>query len=151
MKALYILILWSLQGKFDIVANKRQIFESRNPPSLLDFLGEVKYWCGLDNVHIGTIRTILRLIWGIGLALSPPRFIKLTHSRMSVGCSAALMRRLDTELALKIHSGILPLTYTGIGAQCWKAVSSKKLSPSTATEMHFLSCCGCFSRGILRW
>ena len=27
----------------------------------------------------------LRLIWGIGLAISPPRFIKLTHSRMRVG------------------------------------------------------------------
>ena len=26
-----------------------------------------------------------RLIWGIGLAISPPRFIKLTHSRMRVG------------------------------------------------------------------
>ena len=52
---------------------------------MLSNMGEVKYWSGLDNVHIGTIRTILRLIWGIGLALSPPRFIKLTHSRMSVG------------------------------------------------------------------
>ena len=45
----------------------------------------IKYWSGLDNVHIGTIRTILRLIWGISLALSPTRFIKLTHSRMSMG------------------------------------------------------------------
>ena len=91
---MYILILWSLQGKFDIGANERQsVFQTiavigsriNKSPSLFDFLGEVKYWSGLDNVHIGTIRTILRLIWGIGLALSPPRFIKLTHSRMSVG------------------------------------------------------------------
>ena len=44
-----------------------------------------------------------------------------------------------------------PLTYTGITAQCWKAVSSKKLSPSTATDMHFLSSCGYFSCGLLRW
>ena len=43
----------------------------------------------------------------------------------------------------------MSLIYTGIAAQCWKAVSSKKLSPSTATEMHYLSCCGCFSRGLL--
>ena len=137
-KALYILILWPLQRKFDICANKRQsIFSTiagigsriKKSPSLLDFLGEVKYWSGLDNVLIGTIMTILRLIWGIGLALSPPRFIKLTHSRMSVGyvewpgvlficvwrasacspsrSSAALMGRLDTELALKIYSGIV--------------------------------------------
>ena len=55
------------------------------PPPPPNFVGEVKHWSGLDNVHIGTIKTILRLIWGIGLALSPPTFIKLTHSRMSVG------------------------------------------------------------------
>ena len=62
-------------------------------PQPLDFSGEVKHWSGLGNVHIGTIRTILRLIWGIGLVLSPPTFsygeigswwlpIKLTHSRI---------------------------------------------------------------------
>ena len=44
-----------------------------------------------------------------------------------------------------------PLTYTGITAQCWKAVFSKKLSPSTATDMHFPWSCGCFSCGLLRW
>ena len=32
-----------------------------------------------------------------------------------------------------------PLTYTGIATQCWKAVASKKLSPSIATDMHFLT------------
>ena len=74
----------------------------------------------------------------------------LLLARSVVGSSAALMGRLDTELALKSIL-VLPLTYTGIAAQCWKAVSSKKLSPSTATEMHFLSCSGCFSRGLLRW
>ena len=41
--------------------------------------------------------------------------------------------------------------HTGITAQCWKAVASRKLSPSTAADMHFLSSCGCFSRGLLLW
>ena len=44
-----------------------------------------------------------------------------------------------------------PLTYTGITTQCWKAVSPENLLPSTETEMHFLSSCGCFSCGLLRW
>ena len=37
----------------------------------MDFSGEVKHCSGLDNVHIGTVRTMLRLIAGIGLVLSP--------------------------------------------------------------------------------
>ena len=44
-----------------------------------------------------------------------------------------------------------PLIHTGITAQCWKVVSSKMLSPSTATDMHFLSSCWCFSCGLWRW
>ena len=61
----------------------------------MDFWGEVKHCNGLDNVHIGTIRTILRLIGGIGLVLSPLTFCfgeigswwlhtKLTPSRTSM-------------------------------------------------------------------
>ena len=101
MKALYILILQSFQESLILVQIRDNQFskpllaqvvdryQSRNPaplpPPSPDFVVEVKHWSGLDNVHIGTIRTIVRLIWGIGLALSPPTFIKLTHSRMSVG------------------------------------------------------------------
>ena len=57
MKALYILILWSLQGKFDIGANKRQSFfetiagigsrikESPLPPRFLG-RGQILKWVG---------------------------------------------------------------------------------------------------------
>ena len=126
MKALYILILWTLLRKFDIGANKRKSFfytiagigsrqiSTKNHPPLRT--GQTS---GLDSVHIGTIRKILSSWWF---------HIKLTHSRMSgimngmgsyllvygelqpavlVGSSAALMGRLETEFAQKAHSGIV--------------------------------------------
>ena len=49
----------------------------------MDFSGEVEHWSGLDNVHIGTIRTISVLIGGIGLVLSPLTF-SYGENRLSV-------------------------------------------------------------------
>ena len=45
-------------------------------------MGEVKHWSGLDNVHIGTIGTILRLIWDMVL-LYP--LTRLSNSEWAVG------------------------------------------------------------------
>ena len=120
IKALYILILQFLQRKLDIGANKRQsIFEtiagidsrhilylvpilvlhkSRTPPRIVyGFLGSGQNWYELDNVLIGTIGTVLRLIGGIGLALTPLTF-QYGENRLLVASHQTHSKQYEREL-----------------------------------------------------
>ena len=134
---------------------------------------------GLDSVHIGTIRKILSS-WWLHIKLTHSRMSVGYHEwpgvlfigvwRASACSPGRELCCLDGETRNSAHAQkkpILvlwmqfsflrfklkeePLTYTGIATQCWKAVASKKLLPSIATDMHFLSRCGYFSHGLLRW
>ena len=135
IKALYILIVQSLHRKLDIGANISDIqFSKINfinncwlrwstdivpsfyfgtssikkyPPVLfMDFLGEVKHWSGLNNVHIGTIWTIWILIGGICLFLSP----------LSYGEKGFTFNSLIAEWAWIIMNGLMSylLGYGGL-------------------------------------
>ena len=151
----------------------RQISTKNHPPLRT---GQTS---GLDSVHIGTIRKILSS-WWLHIKLTHSRMSVGYHEwpgilfigvwRASACSPGRELCCLDGETRNSAHAQkkpILvlwmqfsflrfklkeePLTYTGIATQCWKAVASKKLLPSIATDMHFLSHCGYFSHGLLRW